>query len=120
MKRVYMMLTAALLLSACGASAKNDSAFPPLGKDADYALSQNIIPDLENKALKGDGDAALDLCLHYEYAARKHVEAMYWLKTAAENGNKLAAKHLGELMLADSNDTRHYLRAPFWLKKAQQ
>lgn len=115
--------TVSLFLAAsCSASTRDMQSFPkPSEASAEmYRIAQSDMPALEKRALEGDGDAALSLCLHYEYAARQPRESMFWLRTAAEDGNKVAARRLGELLQADNNDVRHYLRAPFWLKKAME
>lgn len=120
--RTPFIVAAALAFSACSSkSVATDELFPKypsLGVVDNFKISETEIPVIEKEALYGDADSALKMFQYNEYVKRDKSEARYWLLMAAQNGSKPAMKKLGDMMQADNNNYRNYLRANYWLKRS--
>jgi TPR repeat protein len=83
-----------------------------------FAIPATEIPDLEQKAVQGDGEAALKLSKHYIFIAFDKGKHDYWLQIAAENGSVLAMYNYAQwLRQGNKLDT---LRARYWFEKVVQ
>ncbi len=83
-----------------------------------YALSDDEVKIMTDKALKGDPESAFRLSLYYEFAKRNHTESDFWLKISAENGHPVGQYNLGIGLLLDDPDPRNRQRARFWIERA--
>lgn len=112
----------ALAVSACaGKTVATEEMFPKnpsIGIVDNFRISETDLPVVEKEALYGDADSALKMFQYSEYVKRDKNEARYWLLMAAQNGSKPAMKKLGDMMQADNNNYRNYLRSNYWLKKS--
>lgn len=101
------------------------------GGNDDLAISEDLIADLELKALRGSDTAAWKLYQYFFDYKNNHNEGMFWLQIAAENGNQMAQKTLG-IILSNSSESaadteqhcywtaaRNRERAYFWLDRAK-
>lgn len=69
------------------------------------------------KALRGDGDEALNLAIML--MKTDDSDGRYWTQISAENGNTSAQYNLADYYLQDADgQDENYVRAVFWLEKA--
>jgi TPR repeat protein len=71
---------------------------------------------LREKAMSGDGEAALQLA--DDSLKTSHEVMVYWYRIAAENGNATGQYNYGVFLVDDSKRTSDCVRALFWFKKA--
>lgn len=120
--RTPFIVAIALSFSACaGKTVATEDMFPnnpSLGIIDNFKIAEEEIPVVEKEALYGDADSALRMFQYNEYVKRDKNEARYWLLMAAQNGSKPAMKKLGDMMQADNNNYRNYLRSNYWLKRS--
>ena len=95
----------------------------------EFKLNENEIKSLSDMALKGSKEAATKLYDHYEMYKNDFLEANFWLRIAAENGDTTAQYNYG-IDLFEENYShilgitdpieieRRKKRAVFWFKKA--
>ena len=74
------------------------------------------LPCKMNKALKGDGQAALDMAQASLY--QDHEIMVNWYRIAAENGNPLGQWNYATWLIADSKSRQDCIRASYWLDRA--
>jgi TPR repeat protein len=88
--------------------------------NGDLQIPQNQIPLLEDKALRGSGDAAHKLASFYFFVKSNRAAGLYWETISAENGNSLAMCSLGSYMIAEKKGYKTDLRARFWIERAKK
>lgn len=71
---------------------------------------------LAEKALAGDGGAALQLAQDSLY--KSHNRMVYWYRVAAENGNTTGQWNYAMWLVADSKTRADCVRALYWFKQA--
>jgi TPR repeat protein len=86
------------------------AAAPAVAADCDVACKMD-------KALKGDGQAALDMA--QVSLAQKHDEMVNWYRIAAENGSPLGQWIYANWLVTDSRSRQDCIRAAYWLERAR-
>lgn len=81
-------------------------------------LTQAALSDAQEKALRGDKDAAFKVALHYEATEGDGRRELQWMTIAAENGNTTAMQNLAVALHADGT-RQGCLRAVYWLERLE-
>lgn len=105
----------ALLLSGCGSHYRETSPM----MNAGFYLDPLEVMELEQKALKGDTEAANRLALYYRYYENDEEGTLKWHQVGAKFNDPAAYRNLGFFYM-----TNHKYgddeKAAYWFKKAIQ
>ncbi|GMO21722.1 MAG: hypothetical protein Ta2B_00540 [Termitinemataceae bacterium] len=82
--------------------------------DLTFYISNSEVEWLSLDAIRGDGEAAMRLMMHYGLAVHKRSESEYWTIIGAENGLDQAQMAYSD-DIWDYRDTDTQKRAIFWL-----
>jgi TPR repeat protein len=74
------------------------------------------LPCKMDKALRGDGQAALDMAQASLY--QDHEIMVNWYRVAAENGHPLGQWNYATWLVADSRSRQDCIRAVYWFDRA--
>jgi TPR repeat protein len=84
-----------------------------------YSLTDNEVQRLADEALGGTAEGAFRLYLFFELVKGDHLEALFWLQIAAENGHPIGQYNFGGMLRKDP-DPRNRQRARFWFERAAE
>lgn len=82
---------------------------------ASFFIPSSEIPGLELAAMKGNGEAAFNLALHYDLALNDEYNGEYWELIGAENGNIISAHNIA---VALSYRNNYDIRGIYWFRVA--
>ena len=74
------------------------------------------LPCKMDKALQGDGQAALDMAQASLY--QSHEIMINWYRIAAENGHPVGQWNYANWLVTDSKSRQDCIRAVYWFKRA--
>ena len=116
MKYYNIVLHVALFACWFGIMKANDEG---VSLNAYFDLSKKSEKHLIIKGGHGDAQAAFKLYLYYELVRLDHIEALFWLRTAAGLGHANAENALGRFY-ADQRSINYFnlSSAKMWLERA--
>lgn len=82
-----------------------------------HSLSEEEIRYHGPRALMGDRQSGHCLAMHFAFVDFRNSDADYWIRVAAENGDRLSMQQLS-LRLASNGNPRDAVRANYWKSRA--